>query len=128
MRARWLGALAGALALLSTVPAWAVPAFAREMGVPCSACHTHAFGPALTPFGRLFKLHGYSLGTKSTIPLSADLIASFTHTAQDQPAAPHFASNNNIALDDIDLYFGGRIAEHFGYFGQVTYDGIVRHT
>jgi len=128
MRAWWLGAVAAALALLPAVPAWAVPLFAREMGVPCSSCHTLAYGPALTPFGRLFKLHGYSLGTKSTIPLSADLIASFTHTAQDQPASPHFASNNNIAVDDIDLYFGGRIAEHFGAFGQVSYDGIARHT
>jgi hypothetical protein len=125
---RWLGTVAAALALLPAAPAWSVPAFARQMGVPCAVCHTHAFGPALTPFGRNFKLHGYSLGAHKTIPLSADLLATFTHTEADQPAVPHYSTNNNFALDDVDLYIAGRIAEHFGAFAQVTYDGIARHT
>jgi hypothetical protein len=125
---RWLGALAGALALLPAVPAWSVPAFAREMGVPCAVCHTVAFGPTLTPFGRNFKLHAYALGTQSTIPLSADLVASFTHTQADLPAVSHFSANNNFAVDNVDLFFAGRIADHFGAFAQVTYDGIARHT
>jgi hypothetical protein len=128
MRARWLAALAGSLALLPALPAWSVPAFARAMGVPCAVCHTLAFGPALTPFGRNFKLHGYALGSPNTIPLSADLIASFTNTAKSEPAAPRFSDNNNPALDDVDGYFAGRIADHFGAFAQVSYDGIVRHT
>jgi hypothetical protein len=128
MRARWLGTLAAALALLPAAPVWSVPAFARAMGVPCAACHTLAFGPALTPFGRYFKLHGYALGNQKTIPLSADLITSFTHTAADQPAAPHFSTNDNTALDDADVYFAGKIAPHIGAFAQVSYDGIARHT
>jgi hypothetical protein len=128
VRAGWLLTLAGAMALLPSPPARAVPAFARELGVPCAACHTLAFGPALTPFGRNFKLHGYALGAHKTIPLSADLITSFTHTEQSQPAAPHFSDNNNTALDDVDVYLAGRIADHLGAFVQVTYDGIVRHT
>jgi hypothetical protein len=109
-------------------PAWSLPSFARSTGLPCSACHTLSFGPALTAYGRTFKLHAYALGTKPTIPLSADLIASFTHTQQDQPAAPKFASNDNLAIDDIDGYFAGRIADHFGALAQVTFDGIARHT
>jgi hypothetical protein len=125
---RWLGALAGALALLPAVPAWSVPAFARATGLPCAVCHTLAFGPALTPYGRNFKLHGYALGTQKTIPLSAELIASFTNTAQNQPAAPHYSDNNNAAIDAVNGFFAGRIADHFGAFAQVTYDGIVRHT
>src|SRR5215469_11311413 len=75
-RARWSVAVALALGLLSAPDAWSVPAFARAMGVPCASCHTLAFGPALTPFGRYFKLHSYALGTQRTIPVSADMIAS----------------------------------------------------
>ena len=37
----------------------AVPSFARQTGQPCATCHT-AF-PELTPFGRRFKLNGYTL-------------------------------------------------------------------
>lgn len=126
---RWLGAIfLGATLLLSAAPAWSVPAFAREMGVPCAVCHTVAFGPALTAFGRNFKLHGYSLGTQKTIPLSADLVASFTHTAEGLPPPPHYSDNNNVALDNVDVFLAGRIADHFGAFIQVTYDGIERHT
>jgi hypothetical protein len=118
----------GALALLPFTSARAVPAFARETGVPCAVCHTMAFGPALTAYGRNFKLHGYTLGTQKTIPLSADLVASFTHTAQSQPPAPRFSGNDNFAIDDIDGYFAGRIIDHLGAFLQVSYDGIAHHT
>ena len=127
-RASALLVLTGILALLPVVPAWSVPAFARAMGVPCSVCHTTAFGPALTAYGRNFKLHAYALGTQKTIPLSADLIASFTHTEQSQPPVPHFSDNNNFAIDDIDGYFAGKIADHLGAFAQVSYDGIAHHT
>ena len=39
----------------------AVPAYAQQTHMTCSACHVGAFGPQLTPFGRQFKLLGYSL-------------------------------------------------------------------
>ena len=45
--------------LFSSDEALAVPSFARQTGQPCAACHT-AF-PELTPFGRRFKLGGYTL-------------------------------------------------------------------
>jgi hypothetical protein len=41
-------------------PAEALPSFARQTGQPCGACHTDF--PGLTPFGRQFKLGGYTLG------------------------------------------------------------------
>jgi hypothetical protein len=37
--------------------AQALPSFARQTGQPCGTCHTDF--PALTPFGRRFKLLGY---------------------------------------------------------------------
>src|SRR6202521_3916118 len=43
-----------------TRPATALPSFARQTGQACGKCHTDF--PALTPFGRRFKLGGYTLG------------------------------------------------------------------
>jgi hypothetical protein len=40
--------------------AQALPSFARQTGQPCGTCHTDF--PALTPFGRRFKLLGYTTG------------------------------------------------------------------
>jgi len=41
-------------------PAQALPRFARQTGQPCGTCHTDF--PALTPYGRRFKLLGYTTG------------------------------------------------------------------
>jgi hypothetical protein len=45
--------------LLMAGNARAVPSFARQTGLACSACHT--VYPELTPMGRRFKLGGYTL-------------------------------------------------------------------
>jgi hypothetical protein len=49
-----------ALTFATSDPAQAVPSFARQTGQPCGTCHTDF--PGLTPFGRLFKLNGYTMG------------------------------------------------------------------
>lgn len=61
----FLGAfLSAATIAISTIgmsqPAEALPSFARQTGQPCGACHTDY--PGLTPFGRQFKLGGYTMG------------------------------------------------------------------
>jgi hypothetical protein len=110
--------------------AHAVPAFAGQTGQPCTACHVGAFGPELTPFGRAFKIGGYTLqggtGTLAHLPLAAFVQTSFTTTSKSQgePAAPHFAANNNAAIDQVSLFLAGRINDHAGAFVQATYDGI----
>src|ERR1700730_16849271 len=43
-----------------TRPAEALPSFARQTGQPCGTCHTDF--PGLTPYGRRFKLLGYTVG------------------------------------------------------------------
>ena len=50
----------GIVAMGASDPASALPSFARQTGQPCGACHTDF--PGLTPFGREFKLGGYTLG------------------------------------------------------------------
>ena len=53
--------LAGVLAAVAFAPeASALPVFARQTGMACSACHfNHA--PLLNGFGRAFKSAGYSM-------------------------------------------------------------------
>jgi hypothetical protein len=42
--------------------AYALPSFARQTGQSCAACHVNGQWPQLTPWGRFFKLSGYTAG------------------------------------------------------------------
>lgn len=122
------GAILFGAALLVHRPAEAVPAFAEQTGRNCAACHVGGFGPELTPFGREFKLGGYTLRMHGSVPLSAMAVASWTHTNKDQvPAPEHLGQNDNLVLDQASLFVAGGIGSHFGGFAQlVTYDGVGR--
>jgi hypothetical protein len=121
---------AAMLTLAGIDQASAVPAFAEQTQQPCSACHIGGFGPQLTPFGRQFKMEGYTMraGDVFTPPVSAMAVASYIHTSSDQsaPPAPHYATNDNLTLDQASLFIAGGIGDHFGGFSQWTYDGVGR--
>jgi hypothetical protein len=122
-----LAALTFAASLLGSEAAHALPSYARQTGQECAACH-NGF-PELTPYGRLFKMNGYtfSSGQSELPPVSAMLIPSFTHTDKDQPGAnPHFGPNDNITVQTASLFYGGAIAPHLGAFIQGTYDNVPR--
>ena len=111
--------------------AHAVPAFADQTGQRCSMCHVGGLGPQLTPFGRLFKLGGYTLrgGNQGfTLPLAGMIVASFLHTQKDQPSPPaaHYGVNDNATLDQASLFIAGGVGSHFGGFSQITYNGVGR--
>src|SRR5579863_4856613 len=55
--------LTAALAL--TQFAYAIPSYSRQTGLPCATCHYAP--PELTPFGRKFKLEGYTFSTKAQV-------------------------------------------------------------
>jgi hypothetical protein len=117
-----------ALALIA-LPARAVPAYAVKTGQPCTACHVGGFGPQLTPFGRAFKLSGYTIDAgNDAFPVSAMAMASYLHTATDQasPPADHYSVNDNITLDQVSLFVAGGWGSHVGVFSQWTYDGVGR--
>ena len=108
-------------------PAAAVPSFATQTGQPCQACHVGGFGPQLTPFGREFKLNGYTQRmNNNSIPLSAMAVASYVKTSADQPPTPGYSPNDNFALDQVSLFFAGGLGQHLGAFVQTTYDGIAK--
>jgi hypothetical protein len=114
----------------------AIPSFARQAGMDCTACHT--LWPELTPFGRYFKLTGYVMSKSSKSyefppPVAGLLQVSFTHTNKDQPKgsidknwATHLASRDNDVFSipqEASLYYGGRIYDKLGAFIQGTFDG-----
>ena len=141
---RAMGGLLSVAALLAPAPARALPSFARQMNMQCTDCHTEF--PVLNPFGRQFKLTGYTLDTNPAqmLPIAVMLQPSFTHTqtAQAGGAAPGFSDNNNWAVSQVSLFYAGRvfgpfaedlfgkegaaIANKFGIFSQTTYDGVAK--
>ena len=72
--------------LVATEKASAVPAFARQTGMPCAACHFQHY-PALNDFGVMFKTNGYTMigaqgkveGKDLSLPdtLNASLVMNF---------------------------------------------------
>lgn len=118
------------LGVLGTRHAAALPSFAQQTGQPCQTCHVGGFGPQLTPFGRQFKLGGYTLLAPDAkyVPLAAMLVASQTHTSKDQPdnAGPHDGPNDNFSIQEASLFLAGRMTDHIGVFAQATYSDIDR--
>lgn len=109
-------------------PASAVPAYAQQTNQNCRACHVGGFGPQLTPFGREFKLGGYTLRAKGNVPLSAMAVASFVSTkkAPSEPPTDHSKLNNNLGFDEGSIFLAGGLGSHIGGFAQLTYSGADR--
>jgi hypothetical protein len=113
-----------------------LPSYARQTGLACSACHYQFL--TLTPFGRKFKLNGYTLtnlpslvdkdsttnggrlGLSPFSLLSAMATAAVTHTKDDLPDT----QNDAVALpQELSGFLAGRIAPKIGLFSQFTYAG-----
>ncbi len=121
----------------------AVPSFARQTGYYCSTCHTAQ--PELTPFGRQFKLNGYTqggtrcgdirkiFGNANTDPewsganLSMWLLPTFNHLEKGFPPppppspAPGLGQNNIFDFSDASVFFNGQIYCNLGIFSQYSY-------
>ena len=131
---KYIFALAGILASAVFAPeAMALPAFARQTGMACSACHQQHF-PVLNKFGRAFKAGGYTMmgaqgkveGEALSLPdtLNAAIFAKIRYQKDNSPAtAGKKASNLPNSLgdgqlqfgDEISLFFGGRVGENIGF-------------
>ena len=113
----------------------AVPSFARQTGLACSACH-YQF-PQLTPFGRLFQdqwvlvgrpqddqrgrqAKGGRLGSVPIGPLSIMFQTSLNSLNKTLPGT----QNNTVEFpQQLSLFFGAAISPHVGALVQMTYNG-----
>jgi hypothetical protein len=126
--------LIGAGIVFSPRPVSALPSFARQTGQPCAACHS-AF-PQLTPYGRRFKLEGYTAGgtrcgpnapgdAELQIPISGMAVPGFTHIQKGLPAedVPEgFSANDNVFFQETSVFYTGQIYCNFGAFIQATFE------
>jgi len=114
-----------------------VPAYSRQTGLACSSCH-YQF-PQLTPFGRMFKLNGYTLTGLQTIGqpgdsagkeslklspipvIAAMVVSSLTQTNRTLPGT----QNGTAAYpEQFSLFAAGEITPNIGAFTQFTYAAV----
>lgn len=125
--------IAGVMAATAFAPeASAIPAFARQTGMACTACHQQHF-PILNGFGMAFKAAGYTMmgaqgkveGDHLSIPdtLNASMLlkARYQKNTDNVAGAVTTAVNNSNngqwqIPDEFSLFFAGRIAENIGFF------------
>jgi hypothetical protein len=88
------------------------------------ACHAGGQFPELTPYGRLFKLTGYTIGER-TVPVSAMAVLSYSKVADASKSADpaaDFQKNGSLIFPTASLFLGGKISDNLGAFAQITYD------
>jgi hypothetical protein len=130
--------------MLIAQPARAVPPFARQTGLACEACHT--MPPELTPFGRRFKLNGYTLTTRPPLVNDIDdykkntlwltdlpgiaVLAQIGYDHYDrappdttQPYPAHAQSDTYQFPDQFSLVYAGAVTDKVGAWLQLTYNG-----
>ena len=135
---KFLAVLTPVLVLvLGARPARAVPSFARQTGLSCNVCHSNA--PALTAFGRNFKLKGYVLnnilpadkiGTSPELQLSRYIPISFMLLLSETTFQSNAPATQNSAIgfpQQLSFFLAGGIASHFGSLAQVTYTHASDH-
>lgn len=118
---------AAALMSMAAPDASALPLFARQTGQNCVACHAGGQFPELTPYGRIFKLTGYTIGQR-TIPLSAMAVvtnSSVANTSKSDDPSSDFQLNDRTIFATASLFLGGKVTDNVGAFAQITYDNYA---
>lgn len=115
--------LAGAI-FGSGSKAYAIPAFARQLGVSCDQCHT--IWPRLNAFGRKFKVKGYVDASKNPgFPLAARFQTSAEIDRTAPTAGPATTSSIVNFPAQVNIWYGGRLSPEFGVFSAFTLSPVT---
>lgn len=131
------GVIGAILALAAVSNAQAVPSFARQTGQACVACHIS--WPELTPYGRYFKLSGYTLGRnlwveaahrESMPPVSVMAQAGITWVdkptdANGNSQAGNPNRNGDLVFSGGSVFLAGKFTDYLGMFSQFTLDTLA---
>ncbi|MBT3045963.1 MAG: hypothetical protein AB2728_03480 [Candidatus Thiodiazotropha sp.] len=106
----------------------AVPAFARQTGMPCTACHFQHF-PALNSFGRSFRSGGYTLTGGQGMIEGDDISLPLMLNASVITKLRYVKSNGNTNTgsdygviewpDEAALLVGGKLAKDAGFLMEL---------
>ena len=96
----------------------AVPSFAEQTGQSCVACHAGGQYPELTPYGRLFKLTGYTSGQRA-VPLAVMAVADYTATQNAND--PNVKLDRSAMLNSVSVFLAGKVSDNIGGFAQYTH-------
>lgn len=140
--------IAAVMAVAAFAPeAFALPVFARQTGMACSACHFQHF-PLLNKFGRAFKSSGFTMmGTEAlledeqakekTLSIPANLnfgvLTSMGYVKSNQTPDPSGATKNagngywafpgtgeGGGDSEASLFIGGRVSEFAGFLTEIV--------
>jgi hypothetical protein len=107
--------------------AYGLPSFARQTGQKCAACHVGGFWPQLTPWGRFFKLSGYTAGKNlfdkeggNYVPLGLFGQAGLTWAAQPNDAQGQSIITQNGSPEAYQFTgeVGTKVTNFLGVFGE----------
>lgn len=104
---------------------YAVPAFARQMGIECNSCHYQQF-PLLNQFGRSFKAGGYIMSTQQHVEgdrmylpnvLNASLVTKVRYQKTNGDSDPKEGTDRGELQfpDEAALLIGGQAGTHVGF-------------
>jgi hypothetical protein len=144
-----------ALSALMSAALWApqaqaIPAFARQVGMACSACHYQHF-PVLNSFGRSFKENGYTMigaqekiedtsppGLSIPAVLNGALVGYMAYQKTNGQSTPNgtgtlptptneTSKNTNdgslMIPQQVSLFLAGRAGEHIGFETEINLSG-----
>ena len=103
----------------------ALPLFARQTGQSCLACHAGGQFPELTPYGRLFKLTGYTQGVRTDIPLAVMAVVSYAKVSSyngSDSSGVDFPRDGTANITTGSVFCCGKITDNIGVFAQYTHD------
>jgi hypothetical protein len=114
----------GIIATLLPIDSMALPLFARQTGQNCVSCHAGGQFPELTAYGRKFKLTGYTMGERATVPLALMGVASSTRIDNTSTgvASTDFPNNGKFEFTTMSVLCCGKLTDNLGVFAQWTYD------
>jgi len=112
---------------VTSQPGYAIPAFARKYGLPCSACHIG--WPVLNNFGIQFKDNGYQLGNDKDSPIyqnNAYFPITFRVTPQwhlenqnkvliDQTGTEQSVTTHGFDLSGLDIWTAGTLSKNISF-------------
>ena len=100
----------------------AVPAYARQTEQSCVACHAGGQFPELTPYGRKFKLLGYTMGQQAN-PFSAMLVIDYAKLKNNAASDGSQLTKKDAQwlINQGSVFIAGKITNNVGLFSQFTY-------